>query len=70
MRDFWQPYPTLRTVIVNLKSGKAFRGVVWQRRGDWLVLKNAELLQDGQKPTPIDGETAVPVADVEFLQVL
>lgn len=70
MIKFWQPYPTLRTVIVNLKGGKAFRGVVWQRRGDWLVLRNAELLQDGQKPTAIDGETAVLVADVEFLQVL
>lgn len=69
-RNYFRQYPELRTVIVNLKSGKAFRGVVWNRRGMWLVLKNAELLQDGQKPVPLDNETAVPVADVEFIQVL
>jgi len=68
--DRFRAYPELRTVIVNLKSGTSFRGVVWARRGTWLVLKNAELLRDGQPPTPLDNETAVPVADVEFLQVL
>ena len=63
-------YPYRETVIVNLKSGKAFRGVLWQRTSGYLVLKQAELLRPGVNPTPVDGDTLVPSGDVEFLQVV
>lgn len=68
LRDFFRPFPELKTVIVNLKTGTAFRGVVWQRRGLFLVLKNAEMLQNG-KPTALDGEVIVQMTDIEFMQV-
>lgn len=63
-------YPCRETVIVNLKSGKAFRGVLWQRTGGFLVLKAAELLRPREAPVAIDGDTLVPFADVEFMQVV
>lgn len=63
-------YPYRETVIVNLKSGRAFRGVLWQRTGGFVVLKRAELLKERQAPVPVDGEVLVPFGDVEFMQVV
>jgi hypothetical protein len=65
-------YPVLRETIVNLKGGTVFRGVVWGRRGGYLVLRNARMLRaDGQAAgVGVDGEVAVPEANVDFLQVV
>ena len=65
-------YPTLRRVIVNLRGADspAFRGVLWQRRGGYLVLRNVELLKARGETTPLDGETLIPYENVSFLQIL
>lgn len=62
-------YPTLSQGIVNLKSGKAFRGVIWQRKGGYLVLRNAELLKGKGETVEIVGEVAIPERDIEFIQL-
>jgi hypothetical protein len=64
------PYPVARRMIVNLKDGTRFRGVLWQRRAGWLVLRNAEVLPPNSKPIPMDGEVLVFKSDVSFMQVL
>lgn len=69
MRLFGPEYPQLRQVIVNAKTGKDFRGVVWARRGGYLVLKNAEIRQ-GRDWVPLEGELAIAGDNVDFLQVL
>lgn len=70
----FRPYPELKTVLVNLKSGSVFRGVVFQVKGRFIILKNSELLSDrGQKVSsikPLDGELLVLLVDVDFVQVL
>ena len=63
-------YPVLRQVIVNTRTEKAFSGVLWARRGDYLVLRNARLLQAGGSSTAIDGEVVIDANNVDFLQVL
>jgi len=65
-------YPTLHKVIVNLKGtdSPAFRGVLWQRRGGYLVLRNVELLKARGEVVPLDGETLIPYENVSFLQIL
>lgn len=71
--NFFQKYPELRQVLVNLKSGTAFKAVVFRRKGDYLVLKSAEIIQDrGQqaKKQPVDGEVMIFRADVDFIQVI
>lgn len=71
MWDFLAPgYPYRETVIVNLKSGRSFRGVLWQRTGGFLVLKSAEMLRPREAPLPVDGDVLLPFADVEFMQVV
>jgi small nuclear ribonucleoprotein (snRNP)-like protein len=67
--DYFRPYPELRTVIVNLKSGTAFRGVVWRKRGSFVILRNAEILKDKAGGSRIDGEVLVERSDIDFIQV-
>jgi hypothetical protein len=59
-------------VMVNTKSGKAFRGIWWQCSlfQEYITLKNAELIESGSKPLPVDGELILFKRDVEFIQVL
>ena len=63
-------YPTLRRVIVNTKTDKAFRGVLWQRRGKYLVLRETELLKQQGKVAPLDGEVVIESSNVDFIQVI
>ena len=56
---FGQSYPTLRQVIVNTRTDKAFRGLLWGRRGPYLVLRKAELLKGRGETMPMDGEIAI-----------
>lgn len=63
-------YPVLRQVIVNTKSDKAFAGVLWARRGGYLVLRNARLLQAGGSSTAVDGEVVIDANNVDFMQVV
>ena len=63
-------YPVLRKIIVNTQTGKAFRGVLWRKRGAYLVLREAELLKGRGETTPMDGEIVIESSNVDFLQVL
>jgi hypothetical protein len=69
---FWRPPCLLRTVIVNLKSDPdlAIRGVLWQYRGAWLTVRQAQLLKAGAAALVLDGESIVHRENVAFLQVL
>lgn len=71
LSDRFRPYPELKTGIVNLKSGTAFRGVIWQV-GAYTVLRNVEMLQDrGQSARHVvDGEVIVKSTEIDFIQVL
>lgn len=57
------------TVIVNLKSGRAFRGVLWDDHRELLVLRNATLLEDGQTAA-VDGEVVIERTHIDFMQVV
>ncbi|GAQ64060.1 hypothetical protein [Streptomyces scabiei] len=65
----WRRTAVRKRVIVNL-ADKAFRGILWAQRGPLLVLRNAELLEAGRAPQPVDGEVIVERVQVQFTQVL
>jgi hypothetical protein len=56
-------------VVINL-ADKAFRGILWAKRGPLLVLRDAELLEAGRAPQAVDGEVIIERTKVEFTQVL
>lgn len=59
-----------KRVMVNLTDDKAIGGVLWSRKGGYVVLKDATLHVRGTDPTPIDGEVLVDRSRVDFVQVL
>lgn len=59
-----------KTVIVNLASGRAFRGALLQAKREILVLGNAALLEPGQDPVPVSGLVVLERANVDFVQVV
>lgn len=71
MWGFLEPgYPYRHAVVVNLKGGRSLRGVLWQRTAGFVVLKGAELLRPRESPLALDGDTLVPFAEIEFMQVV
>ena len=63
-------YPTLRRVVVNTKTDRAFRGVLWRKCWRYLVLRNAELVKPGGETVRVDGEVVIEAGNVDFMQVL
>lgn len=68
---WWRPPCLLRSVLVNLvhDSDSALRGVLWQSRGPWLVLRDVTALKAGAPATPVDGDVVIHRSNVAFLQV-
>ena len=58
-----------KTVLVNLTTGRAFRGVLFEVRGGLLVLRNAELIEE-DRVVAVEGSVVIERARVEFIQVL
>lgn len=54
-------------VIVNLRSGKAFGGIVWEEHHDLLVLRDVRLLESDREVL-LDGEVVLDRAQIEFIQ--
>jgi hypothetical protein len=69
---WWRPPFLYRVCLVNVVSDPdlAFRGVPWQMRGAWLVLRHAALIKPTTAATPIDGEVIIHRSNVSFVQVL
>lgn len=67
-------FPYLRSairkeVIVNTTTDKAFKGILYAKRGPLLILRNASLLDHGQT-TAMDGDVLVERRNVDFVQVV
>jgi small nuclear ribonucleoprotein (snRNP)-like protein len=57
------------TVVVTMRSGATYKGVLFEADGKSLVLRNAEAWgHNGDGRTAVDGELLLARADVEFVQ--
>ncbi len=65
-----RPYPVLREILVTTKSDRTFRGLLWRRRGAYLVLRKAQMCSRGREPVAMDGELAIPTGNIDFVQVV
>jgi len=59
-----------KTVVINLTTGRAFRGAILKTFRDTLVVGNAELIEPGADPVPVPGTVVIERARVEFVQVV
>lgn len=59
-----------KRVVVNLTTGQAVEGVLWDDRGPLIVLKDARLHEGGGAGSvSIDGEVVVERDRISFMQV-
>jgi small nuclear ribonucleoprotein (snRNP)-like protein len=63
-------YPQVREVIVTTKTDKSFRGVLWEKRRGYIVLRKASLLQGRGDAIKMDGEVVIERDNVDFIQVI
>lgn len=63
-------FPTKRKAVINTKSDKSFVGIIWERRRDYLILKDAQMLRPREEAIQMDGEVLIFVQDVEFMQLV
>lgn len=53
-------------ILVTLRSGEAFAGVLWEADDRVWVLRSAEAVNGNQRPVPVDGEVVVLTANVAY----
>lgn len=58
-----------RRVLVNVDDSKAMRGILWQRRGRLVVLRDVTLIEPGAQPVDLDGEIVLDRDRIEWVQV-
>lgn len=56
-------------VVVNLTTGAAIDGVLWDERGPLIVLRDARLHNEGGT-APLDGEVIIERDRIDFVQVV
>lgn len=59
-----------RRVMVNLTTGAAIDGVLWDERGPLIVLRDATLHEPGSEPATLDGEVIVERERIAFVQAV
>jgi hypothetical protein len=62
-------WPICRRVLINLTDGRAFDGVLYDKRGPILELRNANLLEPGVEAVPVDGAVIIERRFIAFIQV-
>jgi hypothetical protein len=58
-----------RRVLVNLLTGDALQGVLFQHAGAWLVLKDVTFVPATGPAVAMDGDVVIECAKVSFIQV-
>jgi hypothetical protein len=58
-----------RRVMVNLTTGSAIQGILWDEKGPLIVLRDAQLHNEGGH-APLDGEVIIERDRIEFVQVV
>ena len=69
MRLF-QTYPELKQEIENTRTDRAFRGLLWEKRRRFLILRSAEMVKPGGDVVKVDGEVVIERENVDFIQVV
>lgn len=58
-------------VLVRLKSGTTFEGIVWAEGREHLTLRGAcQILDNGEASPPADGEVWLERVNIDYLQRL
>ena len=63
-------YPIKKMVVVNTKTDRTFRGILWRKSWGFLVLRNVEMIKARGDIVKMDGELIIMAGNVDFIQVV
>lgn len=68
---YWRPPCLLRTVLISLKSpaDEGVRGVLFESRGPFYVLKHPTAIKAGHPPEDLDGDVIIDRHNVAFIKI-
>jgi hypothetical protein len=71
VRKTYRPVVEYHRVMFNLADDTAIEGILWDERGELLVIRDA-ILHDQRRggPKPLDGEVVLERRRLAFAQVL
>lgn len=59
-----------KRAVVNLVTGTAISGVLFEQAGPLLVMKEATVHEAGAEPLQADGELLVELSKVDYIQIV
>lgn len=68
MGKTWFDRMRRRRIIVHTYSGNTYEGALWLTDRDGVTLRDASLVEDGGRKTPLAGEVNIPRSEVIFNQ--
>ena len=60
---------TKKEYIINLKDGNAISGILMKKFGDYLEVRQAQLLTQDGSSTKLDNCVYIPKTEITFLQL-
>lgn len=67
---YYKKFTTSKTVIVNLKTNKAFKGVLVEEKANIIILKNVELIEEGTESVNVAGSVLIEKHNIDFIQII
>jgi len=67
---YYKKFTLSKTVIVNLKTNKAFKGVLVDEKADIIILKNVELIEEGTESVNVAGSVLIEKHNIDFIQII
>jgi small nuclear ribonucleoprotein (snRNP)-like protein len=67
---YYKKFTLSKTVIVNLKTNKAFKGVLVEEKADIIILKNVELIEEGTESVNVAGSVLLEKHNIDFIQII
>ena len=69
--ELWTLPRRRRRCLVNMLGDEGtIEGVLWARRGAWVILKDGRLLRPNGDAVRVDGDVMIDRATIAFIQVL
>lgn len=67
---YYKKFTLSKTVIVNLKTDKAFKGVLVEEKANLVILKNVELIEQGTESVNVAGSVLIEKQNIDFIQII
>ena len=67
---YYKKFTLSKTVIVNLKTNKAFKGVLVEEKTNLVILKNVELIEQGTESVNVAGSVLIEKQNIDFIQII